>query len=237
MWNQKKLLGAAASLILERGSSSLRVLPPVLGVGLSGGENRVPPHLLARKSPPWPCWQPAVFLYHMRRQGSNIPRKPWIKTHGPVSSLAEPLWPFAEPKPGLRSPSAPRRLHVQGGGSRQPGWRCLAPCRAPSTPWPQVEHHGHLAARQPGISLGRDGWPHLLATGHYVDVGGGAQRREGGGSVVAEAQIIGAEELGEKGGPRRGSPALRTPCSCSESVMSSQGTSGHHPPPLLLTHS
>lgn len=67
------------------------------------------------------CWQPAVFLYHIRRQGSNIPVQPGIKTPGacrPVLSLLGQLRCFAEQNLGLQSrqaPAAPHHVQWVGG--------------------------------------------------------------------------------------------------------------------------
>lgn len=66
------------------------------------------------------CWQPAVFLYHIRRQGSNIPVQPGIKTAGacrPVLSLLGQLWCFAEQNPvPSNSPQPPNHAHRVGQG-------------------------------------------------------------------------------------------------------------------------
>ena len=65
------------------------------------------------------CWQPAVFLYHIRRQGSNIPVQPEIKTPGacrPILSLLGQLRCFAEQNLGLpASPRGPHHVQRVGG--------------------------------------------------------------------------------------------------------------------------
>lgn len=121
----------AELLIFRKSSPSLGILPP----GSGGGAERRGPHAA---SLPRARWQPAVFLYHIRRQGAHIPAQPRIKTQGagrPILSLAGQLWPFAEPNPGPCRCQLPT-CKAEAGGS-------------------QEELHGHLAVRQPRLFLGR----------------------------------------------------------------------------------
>lgn len=102
------------------------------------------------------CWQLAVFLYHIHRQGSNIPAQSQIKTQGagrPISSRVGQLQLFAERNPGPVAvcPCQHPTRKEEAGGSQAEGARPWAPA-------PCVKRHGHLVTCQLQLSLGRGGW-------------------------------------------------------------------------------
>lgn len=136
-------------------------------------------HLLARNGAFGLCWQPAVFLYHVFRQGSNILLQPPIKTHStcrPILHLVGQLWSSAEPTPDSWHFQRPPN-QGEGGGSQAGASLCPLGPRVSTAPLPSC-------------SLGSDGQPWGLLRGtrrmRGVLIGMG-----GGSSAVREIWIVG----------------------------------------------